>query len=225
VINFFSADQSYQVETGFRENAGTSVCELHRSGHLHRLAGTGGWVAGVVAALMVLGGCGAASAGGSQAGAIPQEATSNWTNPIGGVNEISMMTAQTQVPFKLNVILGLPRPFRILLTPGRPRDLRVAVLQYKTQRGLVDEYEETPQLSLRQFQAVIKYWVGLNGKPGTQGSTTAVKLTDGSPALITTSADGGTSDIRWIEAGVEYKIRGPSLSKKDCITLANDVQR
>src|SRR5258708_32256293 len=137
MINFFSADQSDQVETGFREYLGTSVCELHRSGHLHRLAGPGGWVAGA-AALIALGGCAVASAHGIQAG-LPQVATPNWTNPIGGVNEGSMRTAQRQVPFKLNVILGLPRPFRILLTPGRPRDLRVAVLQYNTQWGRVDE--------------------------------------------------------------------------------------
>lgn len=211
--------------TGRCEVATTSVCDLHRSGHRHGLARSGGWVAGAVAALMALTGCGAASAGGSQAGALPQEATPNWTNPIGGVHEGAMRTAQRQVPFKLHVIGGLPRPFQILLTPGRPRDLRVVVLQYNTQWGLVDEYEETPQLSLRQFRAVIRYWVGLNGKPGTAGSTTAVKLADGSPALITTSADGATSDIRWIEAGVEYKVRGPSLTKKVCVTLANEVQR
>jgi len=208
--------------TGRCEVATTSVCDLPRSGH--RLASSCGWLAGAIAALMALSGCGAASAHGSQDRGLPQEATPNWTNPIGGV-EGSMRAAQTRVPFKLHLILGLPRPFRILLTPGRPRDLRVAVLQYNTQWGLVDEYEEIPQLSLRQFRAVISYWVGLNGKTGTEGSTAAVKLVDGSPALMTTSADGGTSDIRWIEAGVEYKIRGPSLTRTECITLANDVQR
>jgi hypothetical protein len=39
--------------------------------------------------------------------------------------------------------------------------------------------------------------------------------------MITTSADGGTSDIRWIENGVEYLIRGPSLSKTNCVHLAD----
>jgi hypothetical protein len=206
----------------------TSVCDLHRSGHGHELARTGGRVAGAVAALVAvvaLSGCGAASAGRSQAGTLPQEARPNWTNPIGGVNAGSVSAAQSQVPFALHVITGLPAPARILLTAGLPSDLRVVVLQYNTQWGLVDEYEETSQLSPQQFQAVISYWVGLNGQPGTEGSTTAVTLADGSPALITTSADGSTSDIRWIEAGVEYQIRGPSLTSQECATLANDVQR
>jgi hypothetical protein len=95
------------------------------------------------------------------------------------------------------------------------------VLQYKALSGLVDEYEEVPQLTPSQFRGMIKHWVGLNGKPGTDGTTTAAKVGSGYPAMITTTADGETSDIRWVEAGVEYMIRGPSLSKAECIRLAS----
>jgi hypothetical protein len=200
----------------------TLVCSLRRSGHQH--AGTYRWVTAAIAALIAITGCGIGTAHVIQAGELPQEASPNWINPIGGVHETSLATVQRQLPFKLHVINSLPSPYRILLTPGRPRALRVVVLQYHTQWGLVDEYEEMPQLSPRQFRAAIRYWVGLNGKAGTSGTTTSVKLADGSAALMTTSADGGISDIRWIEAGVEYKIRGPALTQKECLTLANDIQ-
>lgn len=46
-------------------------------------------------------------------------------------------------------------------------------------------------------------------------------LDRGYPAMITTTASGSTSDIRWIQAGIEYMIRGPSLTKSDCIRFAN----
>jgi len=201
----------------------TSVRNLRFSTRRHG-ALIGGGVTLAIATLTVISGCGGTTANGVQAGRLPQEASSNWANPIGGVQR-SLMTAQQQLPFKLHVILSLPRPYRILLTPGRPSALRVVVLQYRTRWGLVDEYEETPQVSPQQFRAVIKYWVGLNGAPGTEGTIKSVRLADGSAALMTTSADGGTSDIRWIEAGVEYKIRGPFLSQKQCVALANDIQR
>jgi hypothetical protein len=145
----------------------------------------------------------------------------NWSNPIGGVAEASVRSAQRKVMFRLRPIPMLSDPFRILLTPDRPRAQRVVVLQYRTSAGLVDEYEEAPELSLPEFHTMIKHWVGLNGKPGTEGTSTAVRLASGYPALITTSPGGGTSDIRWIEGGVEYKVRGPSLTKKECIRLAN----
>lgn len=173
--------------------------------------------------IMLLGtsGCGQSAQQGNRTEALPGEVMTNWSNPIGGVAEASMRSAQRKVMFRLRPIPMLSDPFRILLTPDRPRAQRVVVLQYRTSAGLVDEYEEAPELSLPEFHTMIKHWVGLNGKPGTEGTSTAVRLASGYPALITTSPGGGTSDIRWIEGGVEYKVRGPSLTKKECIRLAN----
>jgi hypothetical protein len=47
-------------------------------------------------------------------------------------------------PWQLQVIPTLPKPYRILLTPGRSPADSVVVLQYRTSSGLVNEYEETP---------------------------------------------------------------------------------
>jgi hypothetical protein len=125
------------------------------------------------------------------------------------------------VGFQLHSISTLPPPYRILITPDRPLKQRVMVLQYHTSAGLVDEYEEAPQLNRSEFRAMVKHWVGLNGKPGTEGSSAAAQLKGGYPATITTTASGSTSDIRWIQTGIEYMIRGPSLTKTDCIRFAN----
>lgn len=171
--------------------------------------------------LLGLCGCGHAVAPGNNREELPQAPMVHWANPIGGVIVASIRKAQRQVPFKISTIPGIPKPYRILLTPGRPANARVVVLQYKTSHGLVEEYEELPQVSMRQFRTVTKYWVGLNGKKGTTGTVTAIQLAGGYPAALSTAANKRLSSIRWIEPGVEYMIMGPRLTKRDCITLAN----
>jgi hypothetical protein len=99
----------------------------------------------------------------------------------------------------------------------------VIVLQYRTSSGLVDVYEELPQVGPREFRKVIASWVALNGQPGTSGTATAVMVRGRYPGLMTTTADGSRSDIRWIDAGVEYSIRGQSLTKQACIHFANEL--
>jgi len=176
-------------------------------------------------ALLCLSGCGHGqnpSGGHANAAAatLPQAEQMNWANPIPGDRQATLANAQAIMPFRLTTIPSLPSPRRVFVTPGQSRSLMVAVLQYMTPQGLLNEYEELPQLSNSQFQHMVKYWVALNGKPGTEGTATAVTIDGRYAALVTTSADGGTSDIRWIEAGVEYKIRGPSLTQAYCVELA-----
>lgn len=158
---------------------------------------------------------------GSGPAELPQLATPYWPNPIHGVAVASISEAQRQVPFKITRIPTLPEPYRVLLNPGRPAHARVVVLQYRTSYGLVDEYEYLPEISMRGFRAFIKHWVALNGKKSTEGTMTDVRLTGGYHAALTTAANNRTSDIQWIEPGVEYMIIGPSLTRRDCVTLAN----
>jgi len=179
------------------------------------------YVSACLVGLLSLSGCGHAVAPGNSRAELPQLPMPHWANPIAGVTVASIGMAQHQVPFKLSTIPGLPKPYRILLTPGRPANARVVVLQYRTSHGLVDEYEELPEVSMRQFQTVIKSWVGLNGKKGTEGTVTAIRLTGGVPAALFTAANDRTSSIRWIEPGVEYMIMGPRLTKRDCVRMAN----
>lgn len=170
--------------------------------------------------LLCVSGCGQSTAHSDGPTGVPQAVMPDWANPIAGV-EVSITKAQRQVPFKITRIPTLANPYRVLITPGRPADARVVVLQYKTSYGVVDAYEELPEVSIRRFRAVTNYWVGLNGKKGTEGTVTAVQLAGGYFAALSTAANNTTSSIRWIEPGVEYMIMGPSLTNQDCVTLAN----
>jgi hypothetical protein len=173
-------------------------------------------LAAATVALVALSGC-------SHSGSGEQPPVPNWSNPIGGRAEVSMAAAQLHMPFRLRSLPTFPRPWRIFDTPGLPLASRVIVLQYRTSSGLVDVYEETPQVSPGEFRKVIASWVGSNGQPGTSGTATAVTVRGRYPALMTTTANGSRSDIRWIEAGVEYSIRGQSLTKHACIHFANEL--
>jgi hypothetical protein len=177
-------------------------------------------------ALICLTGCGhhQTSSGvhaSGEAASLPQANPMNWANPILGEVQETLPQAQASVPFRLTAIPSLPSPRRIFVTPGRSRSMTVIVLQYMTPQGLVNEYEELPQLTQSQFNHMISYWVALNGKPGTEGTSTAVTLDGKYAGLVTTNASGSTSDIRWVEAGVEYKIRGPSLTERYCVLMAD----
>jgi hypothetical protein len=154
----------------------------------------------------------------AQPGAGEQPPVPNWKNP-GGIAVASAAEAQKHVPFRVRLLPG-PPPYRILVT--RP-PTAIVVLQYHEPFGLVDIWEETPQISSRQFRHLITQWVGLDGNPGTSGTSTSVRVRGRYPALITTTADGRRSDIEWIQSGVEYLIRGPRLAKKDCDRLASQL--
>ena len=158
-----------------------------------------------------------------QSGAGEQPPVPNWNDPIGGPVEVSMAAAQMRMPFHLRSLPEFPRPRRIWDTPALPPAIRVIVLQYRTSSGLVDVYEELPQVGPREFRKVIASWVGLNGQPGTSGTATAVMVRGRYPGLMTTTAGANRSDIRWIEAGVEYSIRGPSLTKHACLRFADEL--
>ncbi len=173
-------------------------------------------VAVAAVALVAVSGC-------AQPGSGEQPPVPNWNNPIHGRVEASLAAAQRHMPFHLRSLPTFPRPRRILDTPALSRDSRLIVLQYRTSSGLVNVYEETPQVSVSGFRKVIASWVGLNGQPGTSGTSAAVMVRGKYPALVTTASDGRRSDIRWIEAGVEYLITGPSLTKRACIHFANEL--
>lgn len=167
--------------------------------------------------------CIAAVSGCSQSGAGEQPPVPNWSNPIGGRVEASLAAARLHMPFHVRPLRTFSRLGRILESPGGPSISRIVVLQYRTSSGLVDVYEETPQVSLSEFRKVIASWVVLNGQAGTSGTSTAVMLRGRYPALMTTTGDGSRSDIRWIEAGVEYLISGPSLTRQDCLHFASEL--
>lgn len=177
---------------------------------------TGACLAAFAVAVATVSGC-------AQSGSAEDLAAPNLTNPIHGRVEASLAAAQLHMPFRLRSLREFARPWRILDTPGLPPGDRIIVLQYRTSAGLVDVYEETPQVSAGEFKNVIASWVALNGEPGTSGKASAVMVRGKYPGLITTAADGSRSDIRWIQAGVEYLISGPSLTERACVHLASEL--
>lgn len=207
---FLGRRRSWRIPVGRRSRAFVmlAAARLRNS----RVRYRGGGVSLVVTALAIMSGC-------TQPGSGEQPPAPNWKDPIGGVPMASVAAAQLHVPFRVRVMPG-PRPYRILIAPRRPRPATIVILQYRTSFGLVDVYEETPQVTARQFRRVIAQWVALNGNSGTSGATAGVSLHHRYPALLSTTQDGRRSEIEWIEAGVEFVILGPSLSKQDCIRLA-----
>ena len=146
----------------------------------------------------------------AQRGAGEQPPVPNWKDP-GGIAVASAAAAQKHVPFRVRLLPG-PPPYRILVT--RPPGTAIVVLQYRQPFGLVDIWGERQQITSRQFRHLITQWVALNGNPGTSGTSTSVHVRRRYPARITATADGRRSDIRWIQAGVEYLIRGPRSPSK-----------
>lgn len=193
---------------------------IRASARAPRLRGVGGRARACLtlaaAAVVTVSGC--ALSGSGEDPPVP-----NWNNPIHGRVETSLAAAQLHMPFPVRSLPGFARPWRILYTPGVPSDDRIIVLQYRTSAGLVDVYEEMPQVSAGEFRKVIASWIALNGEPGTTGTASAVMVRGKYPGLMTTAADASRSDIQWIQAGVEYTIRGPSLTKRACIDLASEL--
>jgi len=201
--------------------ASSSVREAHRpTGRAKRL------MLAVLACLTLGAALTACSshANNSEGGAplLPGVGGATWQNPIDGITVSSLTAAGQYVNFPLIAMPNLGNPSTILVTPDQTPADTVVVVQYQnSSSGLINVYEEATTMSSSEFQNVINSWVALNGNPGTEGSATAVTLSDKLPALITTSPDGSNSDIRWIQGGVEYTIRGPSLTQQACTTFAN----
>jgi hypothetical protein len=149
----------------------------------------------------------------------------DWAQPIShGVAVPSVSAAQRRVSFRVTTLPPAAHLHRVLVSsPGTPAALALVVLQYRTTSGLVDVYEETAQLTPAQFRRLIQWWVSRNGKPCTVGTASSAMLDHKYPAFISTSSDKRRSAIMWSEAGVQYSIQGPAITKQICIRLGNEL--
>ena len=158
--------------------------------------------------------------GCSQQDLAPTKSTANWLDPLNGVPVASVAAARHRAGFSLRLLRGM-RPDQVLITPGVPAAYRVVILVYRTRFGLADVFEQRGQLTQRQFRQAIRRVVAVSISEGIRGTETAVTLRGRVPALITTSDAGRLARIEWFEAGLRYSISGPSLSKRDCVILAD----
>jgi hypothetical protein len=90
--------------------------------------------------------------------------------------------------------------------------------------GPVDVVEEPMDVSQAEYDSENKTLLAENGSPLAHGSVELATVRGDTRALITTSEDGRTSDIFWMEhPGMEISITGPSLHASDCIRIANGL--
>ncbi|MDP9225716.1 MAG: hypothetical protein M3P18_18120 [Actinomycetota bacterium] len=90
--------------------------------------------------------------------------------------------------------------------------------------GPVDVVEEPMRVSRAEYDSENKTLLAENGSPLTHGSIALATVRGDKRALITTSEDGRTSDIFWMEhPGMEISIVGPFLDASDCAHIANGL--
>ncbi len=178
-------------------------------------------VVGAVVAGVLVTGCATSPMADRPVG---QQPDVDWSNPAHGVPVASMVAAQSLSPFPLHEPGGgLGTPQSIFVT-GSGGPSPVFVFVYGTSRyGLVDVYEELPDVPPAEYDAANQRLLAYNGLPSTHGSSRIVSIRGGCQALMTVSEDGSRADIRWLEGGVEYYVRGPSLSTAVAIQVAEGI--
>lgn len=150
----------------------------------------------------------------------------NWDNPIDGIPVASEAAAQLLVPFEIKPPGGFGAPLSIIVSP--PNEIaaegRVVAFIYDDPKyGRVTVKEHFPDIPPEQYNAENRSALDLNGQPNVSGTFEIVRIRGGKDALITTSADGSTSSIFWLEGQIEIIIRGPTLDRAACIALAERV--
>lgn len=149
----------------------------------------------------------------------------DWQNPLGGTKAGSVSDAQSDVPFTVfrPEGLGAENAIRVSVAPDDPKVGAVVFTYSGPPYGLMYVEEATPQLTAAQWDESNRALVASIGDPGVHGSAKIVTIRNGIQALITTSADGTQSDIRWLEKGYEMTVRGQTLSAADCVAIAEGI--
>jgi hypothetical protein len=93
------------------------------------------------------------------------------------------------------------------------------------QYGRVVVQESQPDTSLADWKAANKFAVSMNGQPNVYGTAEIASVRSGLEAQITTDASGKPSIIDWRDDGgaLLVIIKGPTLSRDDCIGIANGL--
>jgi hypothetical protein len=142
---FLGRRRSWRIPVGRRSRAFVMLAAARLRSSRVRYRGGGVSVVVTALALAIMSGC-------TQPGSGEQPPVPNSKDPIGGVPMASVAAAQRHIPFRVRVMPG-PRPYRILITPRRPRPATIVIFQYRTSFGLVDVYEQTPQVTARSSGA------------------------------------------------------------------------
>lgn len=149
----------------------------------------------------------------------------DWENPIDGVVVSSVAEAVKLVPFTVYPPRKLGNPTKILVSaPGVQPEMRVVAFLFDTpDYGRVVVTEHIPDVPPEQYDEANQSLVALNGEPNVHGSAEIVSIRGGKNALVTTSEDGSESTIFWLEGGVEFVVKGPSIDRENILQVVDDV--
>lgn len=149
----------------------------------------------------------------------------DWENPIAGVPVSSLAEVADFLPFSVRIPKGLGQPAKILVSePGIERHSRIIAFIYDTPSyGLVVVTEHRPELPPDEYDAANRSLLELNGRPDVYGSFEIVRIRNGADALLTSSEDGGQSTIFWLEDGIEFIVKGPSVGRGNILQLVEEI--
>jgi hypothetical protein len=157
--------------------------------------------------------------------------STDWDNPIGGIEVVSFREAAQRAPFHLYRPAGLGRPDKVLVDSSSPRHPGVIALRYETGRfGLVVVTEAPPDAPIKEYEQSNRQFVEntrelLEESPDipVSGTSEIVTIRHDQEALVTTSEDGSSSTIFWLEGHVELVVTGPALGREEVITIAGSI--
>ena len=148
----------------------------------------------------------------------------NWDNPTGGDQVASYQEAKKEVGADIVDPQGLGDPKWIIVSP--PSDIRVATFVYDNPTyGRIDVEEGPSQFDASSWSDYLKASVEAMTQPYASGSAVTVPVRGDSIGLLTTTADGSYSVLDWLDTstGIETAIRGPSLTKDQAISIADNL--
>jgi hypothetical protein len=149
----------------------------------------------------------------------------DWDNPIDGELVSTFVAADAAVPFVLYVPKNLPAPESLLVTDASvpPASAVVALVYDVDGFGRVVIKEHFPDVPASEYAAINRGMLELNGQAHVHGTFEIVTIRESREALITTSEDGSTSSIFWLEGPIELIIRGPELDRSEVLKLAESI--
>ena len=193
------------------------------------------WIAGLCALATATGCAGAVGAAGSTSTSTASSSTTtttgqsvdsqpNWENPAAGDPVPDLATAQAEVGALIPAPQGLGTATTIIVSPSAP--VRVATFIFQTSAyGQVDVTDGPSQFDDNSWTAYLNASVQANSDPNTYGTAAIVPVQTQFTGLQTVSGDGSWSTVDWLEpgTGIEFVVRGPTLTATPSIAIANGL--
>lgn len=137
----------------------------------------------------------------------------------------SVEAAQDLLPFQVHDPQGLG-PATIYVSPqDRPAALMAVYFVYQTspygEVWIAESFPDIPddEERLASYEAT----VASNGDPQVHSIAQVVTVRNGIPALTGTSDHDDIATIEWVEEGVQFYVKGPTLTQDQVLSIANSI--